>query len=348
MFKVYTLEESKEWEKIVRSFSNFDVYYLPEYAKAFEIHNDGQPLLIYFNKNDKRAINVVMKRDIANADYFSEILEPNMYFDLATPYGYGGFLYEGDFTPEDIQELNSKYTEYCNEMNIISEFVRIHPLNNSELVSNQFYQVEKLGSTVTMDLSSVEIIWDNFNSKNRNSVRKATKSGVEVYWGRDPYLFEKFKEIYEGTMDKDNADTYYYFEKDFYNSILYDLKNESLIFYATKDEEIISMAIIMFTNKNMHYHLSGSKREYNKFNPSNLLLTEVANWGAKHDYEVFHLGGGLGASHDDLYKFKKKFNKKEDLDYFIAKKIFNEDMYNELISLRGKIENENFFPKYRG
>jgi len=38
--------------------------------------------------------------------------------------------------------------------------------------------------------------------------------------------------MYNETMDNDGASGYYYFKKDFYNSILEDLKYNSLIFYA--------------------------------------------------------------------------------------------------------------------
>ena len=44
--EVYTLEQSVMWKDIVEKFRFCDVYYLPEYVKAFEVHGDGCPLLI--------------------------------------------------------------------------------------------------------------------------------------------------------------------------------------------------------------------------------------------------------------------------------------------------------------
>ena len=64
MLTVYTLEQSEQWDAIVRSFKEYDVYWLSGYVKAFKIHGDGEPLLFYYEGNGTRGINVLMKRDL--------------------------------------------------------------------------------------------------------------------------------------------------------------------------------------------------------------------------------------------------------------------------------------------
>ena len=54
MLTVYTLEESKQWDKVVVSFEKYDVYWLSEYARAFQMHGDGVPLLFYYETNATR------------------------------------------------------------------------------------------------------------------------------------------------------------------------------------------------------------------------------------------------------------------------------------------------------
>lgn len=350
MLSIISLDESDKWSEIVRSFNDFDVYYLPEYTKAFKYHGDGEPLLFYYENKNIRAINVVMKRDIGKDRNFSEILPKDSYFDLVTPYGYGGFLIEGDKSYDNIRLLNEEYSFYCESNGIISEFVRFHPIIKNHKDLDTFYNVITIGKTVSIDLTSIEQIWNDITSKNRNMIRKAKKSGVEIYCGRSPELFCKFKKLYNATMDKDNAKEYYYFEEDFYKSVLYDLKYNSLIFYAVYEEKIISMSIILITNKYVHYHLSASDREYQHLAPTNLLLYEAACWSCVNGYKVFHLGGGLGSKQDNLYRFKKAFNRNFDNTFTIGKKIFDEKKYNELCEYR-KIDKDNknvdFFPAYR-
>lgn len=80
---------------------------------AFQIHGDGEPMLFYYQSNNTRAVNVVMKRDISNSEHFSNLLDKSILFDLSTPYGLGGFLLEGDNNEAVLMELDSVYSAWC-------------------------------------------------------------------------------------------------------------------------------------------------------------------------------------------------------------------------------------------
>ena len=69
MLAVITLDQAVRWDITVRSFKEYDTYWLSGYVKAFFIHGDGVPLLFYYDDGRTRAINVVMKRDIAEDEY---------------------------------------------------------------------------------------------------------------------------------------------------------------------------------------------------------------------------------------------------------------------------------------
>lgn len=346
MIKVFTVEQNDQWDLVVRSFQYYDVYWLSGYVKAFRIHGDGEPLLIYFKNENLRGINVVMKRDISEDCRFQNIIEKNKYFDLVTPYGYGGWLIEGVGNSE---QLFTAYEKWCENNNIVSEFVRYHPVLKNHEYSSDSYDIVPLGGTISMNLNSPETIWTNLTSKNRNMIRKAEKSGIKIYNGNYPEIYNNFIEIYNGTMDKDNADSYYYFKVDFYNSILNDLSNNAQVFYAVLNEEVIAASIILAANGRLNYHLSGSLKEYQNLAPSNLLLYKAALWGCANGCKTFHLGGGVGSCEDSLYKFKKAFYRGEPYKFHIGHKIFNQEKYKALIKLRCKeeIDNSGFFPKYR-
>jgi hypothetical protein len=233
LLSIFTLDESDKWDSIVKSFNSYDVYYLSGYTKAFKLHGDGEPTLIYYHDEEIRAINVIMKRDIVNDKNFRGQIYPQYLFDITTPYGYGGFIIEGSINNNNLNNLNQEYSTYCSSNNIISEFVRFHPVLENSKKNGEIYEVIDLGKTITMDLISKEQIWSDFSSKNRNVIRKAIKSGVEIYWGRSPELINEFIPLYNVTMNKDNATDYYYFERDFYKSVLEDLRYNSLIFLCS-------------------------------------------------------------------------------------------------------------------
>lgn len=345
MLKVFTLEESEKWDAVVRTFIDYDIYWMSGYVKAFKINGDGEPLLFFYEDEVARGINVVMKRDVSNDFHFSGKIPKDTCFDFATPYGYGGWIIEGNNT----EKLFEQYFAWCRRNGIISEFVRFHPVVNNADWSRDDYEVINLGNTVSLDLTSPEIIWENITSKNRNMIRKATKAGIEIYNGRNEELYKEFRRIYDATMKHDNAEEYYYFNSDFYESICYDLPENAQLFYAMLDGEMIAASIMIAANGKLNYHLSGSKFEYRSLAPSNLLLYKAALWGSANGCKTFHLGGGVGSGEDNLFKFKKTFYRKDDVKQFsIGKKIINEDKYSELLSMRTDIKNTGYFPQYRG
>lgn len=349
--KIYTLEQAEDWDSAVAGFQAYDVYYLSGYVKAFRLHGDGEPLLFYYDDGKIRGINVVMKRDIADDPHFSGKIPRDTYFDFATPYGYGGWLVEGEGDPAP---LFREYEQWNIENHITSEFVRFHPILHNQAMSAGHYHVIPLGHTVSMDLSSPQVIWSNITSKNRNVIRKAEKNGVKIYRAQNPDIYEVFRSIYNGTMDKDHAADYYYFSEQFYSSILEDLPNHAQVFYAQiPDGTVIAASIILAANGRLTYHLSGSLREYQHLAPTNLLLYKAALWGCANGCRTFHLGGGVGCQEDSLFKFKKAFFRGDELKEFaVGKRIFCREAYDELLNIRSATDQDfdhsaAFFPQYR-
>lgn len=342
MIQIVGIENSTLWNEIVRSFDNHDIYYMSGYVKAFQIHGDGEPQLLYYEQGGLRAIYVYMKRKTAIEGVFDSI----------TPYGYGGVLFDGDTSEVNLKTFWNAYVQIMKEENIVDNFVRYHPVLANAVPMKAVSEVIDLGKTVAFDLESPEVIWQNIVSKNRNMIRKAEKNGVEIHHAADWALFKDFVLIYNATMDKDNAEEYYYFGDEFYRSIHEDLNGHYEMFYATYEGKIIAMSIILFANMQMHYHLSGSVLEYRNLAPSNLLLYKAALWGSEQGFKTFHLGGGVGSGEDNLYKFKAAFNRESNYQFSIAKMIFNQEKYDELVQIRIDTDlsfnkESKFFPLYR-
>ena len=341
---VYTIDQSEQWDAVVRSFKEYDTYWLSGYVKAFQVHGDGEPLLFLYDSNGTRGINVVMMRDVAKDEKFKGKIEEGKYFDFATPYGYGGWLIEG----ENTEPLFKVYNAWMERNGVISEFVRFHPMVRNHEVCRDYYDVIQLGEVVHMDLSAPDVIWTNICSKNRNMIRKAMKKNIRIYNGRFPGILEKFQEIYNTTMDRVEAEEYYYFEPEFYMSVLNDLPQNAQIFWAEKEGKVIAASIMLSSNGKMNYHLSGSLREYSSLAPSNLLLYQAALWGCNNGYKTLYLGGGVGSDEDGLFKFKRAFYKGELNRFHIGKRIIIQERYDDLLRMRADVDNVDLFPGYRG
>lgn len=342
MIEIIDIDQSQRWDDLVKGFAEHDVYYLSGYVRPFMLHGDGTPKLLYYKENGLKAIYVFMLRPTSIEGLY----------DTITPYGYGGILFEGDASEQNLSVFWSSYLKTMNAINVVDDFVRYHPVLKNADRLRPYSTVVDLGKTIAIDLSSPETIWENLTSKKRGKIKKAEKNGITIHHGQGMELFEQFIPIYNGTMDKDEASDYYYFGRDFYQAIHKELKDHYELFYALYDGKVIMMAIMLYCNGQMHYHLSGSLVEYRSLEPNSFLLYKAALWGHEHGLKTLHLGGGVGSGDDALYKFKEGFNRKSNYQFSIGKQIFDEEAYWRLVEYRESIDaafdtESSFFPLYR-
>ncbi len=305
--------------------------------------------MLYFSEGDIEACYVVMKSDIARSHRFKGLIDEGIFYDLETPYGYGGPLCDVDIPQEVQNKFSKELVDYCTTNDIVSQFVRFHPLLENYSSIPAIFETRYLRDTIYIDTASPELIMSNMDSKNRNMVRKAMKNDVTII--RKPIdEYSDFELLYDETMVKDNADEYYFFKEDYFESQKL-MGNNTCIFYAIREDKPIAGAIIYYNDRFAHYHLAGSHTEARKYSPSNLLLYEVSCWASEMGIEKFHLGGGM-APDDNLFGFKKQFNKNGRLPFYVGRTIFDRDKYNYLMDVRKKNDpdfdmNNNRMIQYR-
>ena len=340
------VEEKTHWNSVVRSFPNYDVFYLNEYVTAFmrEDEKNGIPLLLYYHNRSDRAINVVFKRDIACEKKLKGKLKKGEYFDLISPYGYGGFL----GTILDFDSLNQIYNEYCRESGYICEFVRF------ELFSDYFQhydgEVETRTHNVVRNLQlPLEEIWMDFKQKVRKNVKKAESYHLEIRMENTDEHLQDFLDIYFSTMDRNHAESEYYFSEEFYQNLNH-MKENIMYFYVLHDEEVISCELVIYGAENAYSYLGGTNREYFDLRPNDFLKYEIIKWAKKKGMKNFVLGGGYGED-DGIFRYKACLAPKGIVDFYIGRKIFDSESYEKLVKIREK-ENPDcmrpgFFPAYR-
>ncbi len=351
-FELIGRTEKEKWNYIIKSFQNWDIYYLCEYAESLQIHGDGEPVLIYFEENGGKFAYVMMENDISEFGPFSGILQKEEYFDWTTPYGYGGPLAEGDITAEGMQIFQKKLTEVCRARAVVSQFFRFHPLLQNQHVFKNMSEIVNLKKTVVMDTTAdEETIFHNMVPNSRKNVRKAKKNNVQIMFDYGERIND-FIRIYEDTMEHNSAEEYYYFQREYFDFLLKEMKDHVIIFYAIYDQKPVSATLFFYNEKYMHYHLAGTLSAYRTLAAMNLLISEAANWASSRGIQKLHLGGGVGTD-DSLLSFKKQFTKDGLIDFCIGRNIFIPEVYEELIDLRVKSDQEfdpekPFLIRYRG
>lgn len=343
MIKEIGIENKKEWDEIVTSFSNYDVFYLSGYSKAFmrEAPKNGTPILLLYENNGDRAINVIFKRDVAQDDKFSGKIEEGQYFDLITPYGYGGFW--GSIS--DWDQLNQDYRDYCMRNHYVCEFVRFELF--TEYYKHYDGEVETRTHNVVRSLDMpLDKIWMDFKQKVRKNVKKANTNNLEILIENSDAHMDDFLRIYYSTMDRTDAENEYYFSKQFYED-LNEMKNNMMYFHVVYEGKIISTELVIYGAENCYSYLGGTDKEYFDVRPNDYLKYEIIKWAKNKGLRNFVLGGGYGAD-DGIFQYKLCLAPNGLYDFYIGRRIFDKESYDKLVELRIADElNEKFFPLYR-
>ncbi|MGL5543073.1 MAG: lipid II:glycine glycyltransferase FemX [Fusobacteriaceae bacterium] len=324
-----------------------DIYFKEEYGKIYELNGEGKLETFQLKSEWGTVIYHFLKKDIP-----VELGEK--YYDITTPYGYGGPLFL-DFEDENSlallkKEFHEKFSEYCSRENIVSEFVRFHPIVKNHVYMEDYMDVSYNRDTICIEIEGEdeEKIWESFTCKCRNNLNKAFRNNLTVQITHD---VETFHDIYIKTMERNCASSYYYFSQEFFQNTLKLLGEGAKIFLAYHEGRAVSGILVIHNGEYMHDHFSGTDPEYRDLGANNMLVYEAAKWGARNGKKYFHLGGGCTGNGDCLFRYKSTFTKKEPYHFYIGKKIQNPEIYRRLVEEVEKtktIEDRDYFPLYRG
>ncbi len=321
-----------------------DIYFEPNYGKLYQKIENGQAKIFEYEDENGKISNQFLVRQIP------EKVNEEIYYDLVTPYGYGGPIIERLNGEKEklLEKFEKEFSKYCLENKIVSEFVRFHPIVKNYEDFGKMYNAVYMRKTLITKLDEEDPIKNQFSKSCRKNIRQALNKGITYKVTKSPDNLSNFKEIYYSTMDRNNATDYYYFDDDYFNDILKNFKENVLLVEAIYENKTIACGLYFVYNNTIHIHLSGTLTEYLYLSPAYILRYAVTLWGIENGYKLIHHGGGTSNSEENsLYLFKRNFAKIYDTDFYIGKKIWNEEIYDKLCIIKNVDKNEDFFPAYR-
>lgn len=319
-----------------------DIYYNDNYPRLYEKIENGRAVTISVNNEYGSIKSPVIMREIP-------INAPEKYFDLVTPYGYGGPIITSLLG--DKQKLVDSFEEamhqFVIENNIVSEFVRFHPVLGNALDFKSIYEIRFDRKTVGTNVKDYEIE-DEFSKSARKYIKRAEKAGLTYEVILNPSEIKEFKEIYYSTMDRDKASDYYYFGDAYFENCLESLGEYVLYVKVIKEGKVIAAGFYFVCGDILECHLSGTLSEYLSLSPAYITKIATARWAKEHGIHFVHYGGGTTNDEDNkLYQFKKKFGNNTLFDFYIGRKVWNEKVYDDMCRMTGVDKNISYFPAYR-
>ena len=179
MIKIFDMS-NEEWDSII---DNKIIHFTRNYCLAFKDHGDGEPILFYLENEFTKAYQVMLKRKIET--------QLGEYYDLISPYGYGGWIIEGEYN----FELFKEYIEYCKENNIVCEFERFDLFRTdiSKYYGNIKFVSHNIVKYVALDDDE---IFNNMERRARKNIRKAIKNELSIEIDENFENLDEFKKIY--------------------------------------------------------------------------------------------------------------------------------------------------------
>lgn len=324
-----------------------DVFFQPEYGKLYEQTEHGECKTFQYSTDTVKIQNVFIKRPVP------WLVDGVQYYDVTTPYGYGGpVVVDGTATPESVKSFYDAWAECCRAEKIVAEFIRYHLFDNAELRDAFPGEVLHVTENVVRRLEdSMDDMWMEFEHKVRKNVKKAQNNGLTVTTDGTGEQLEAFLDIYYKTMERNEAKSFYYFDRAYFQAIIDTLPGQFMFFHVWKDDVVVSTELVLCSEKYVYSFLGGTLDEYYPMRPNDLLKYEIIKWSKETGHQAFILGGGYGAN-DGIYKYKKAFAPGDDVPFYVGRKVWDEDAYRSLVEQRQKSEtspiNESYFPLYRG
>lgn len=162
-----------------------------------------------------------------------------------------------------------------------------------------------------------ENIWKkSFDRKNRNQIRKAERSGVEVKEGYEDKDINNFYQIYLTNMKILGTPPH---PLKFYQNMKNEFKDDFKLFISYHEGREISAGVFLNFSGSLYYWAGVSIYDFRNLNPQNLLLSRIIEWGCKNEIKKIEFGR---TSRKGVYNFKKSFGGVES-EFIYQYKYFN-------------------------
>ncbi|MGI8606085.1 MAG: GNAT family N-acetyltransferase [Gaiellaceae bacterium] len=315
--------DPEAWDELLAELGCTDSYLLGSYVQASAVAEGGRPA---FLEHDGVVL-ACLVRDVQAGGR-----------DVTTPYGYGGPVAAA---AASLDRFWSAYEAWCTENGIVSTFVRFHPRFENQRLAEAGVHVERLGPAIAWPLDGDLV--GGLHRTHRNKVRKAERAGVAVTAHEAPDGLAAFVALYEDTMRRAGAGSFYFFGEEYWKHLL---TGPVVRFDGHLEGELVVSTLCLGAGPWLYYHLSANSEDGRRSGASNLLLLEAARWAREQGYDAFYLGGGVGVREDSLFAFKEHFHRPGRLDLFLGKAVHDRERYLALAGA-AEVDYAGFFPAYR-
>jgi hypothetical protein len=261
--------------------------------------------------------------------------------DVTSVYGYAGPLAWG-CTPGDefLEKAWLEILDVWRGQRVVSAFTRFHPLLGNEALvssipwpgagSDQTAPVAPLGRTISIDLTlSDEAARADYSSSLRRQIKNYRAAGLATTYDVDMVDLPAFTRLYHETMDRNEADSYYFFDLDQFRRLRDALGDHLHLLVTRMGDEVGAACLFTEYGGIVQEHLMAASGAMAAISPYKVLIDDARAWAKARGNKVLHLGGGRGAREDSLFEFKRRFSSRRHA-FYTGRWIVDREAYAQL------------------
>lgn len=328
-----TLNNYKQWNELYNGLAARDKspFFTPQYYQAYlEVENHPVQCFWAYQDEDNYLFYPFLIRSVNALGYELD----DEYYDLCGAYGYNGPLGKVK-DPNFISSFNNELKLYLHENKVVTEFVRYCPLVGNRKYHNYTEQIHVL-ENVYVDLSQgPDYVWEKeFEYRVRKTVRKGASYDLETVFLSGEQIeadaIREFFAIYNSTMQRNEADDYYYFDLSFFTKLVEVMKDRVLLSTTYLGDKAISTELLLIDEQLCFGFLGGTLADYYEYKANTFQRWELIKHIGGLGIQKYSMGGG--ARGGGILKFKLSFAKNCDNPFYIGTKVHNPDVYSEILA----------------
>ena len=347
MAGVFIGPEDPRWKGFLEGVRH-DVYHRPEYVRMDAAPGGGKAVAFLGEVDGARCLIPLIESPIPPG-----LGAPEGATDLASPYGYGHPLVDGD--AGKLGACLRAFADACRERKTVCAFLRSNPLlappTPDDLEWDALASAARVvtrGETLVVQLGRpIEEIRGELRKEYRRRLTNLERMGFESVvdeWSH----YDQFVEIYRQTMERLGAKSCYFFDRSYFDATRNDLRGQThlVTVMSSHGSRVVAGGLFFREEDRVQYHLAGWDPAYAEYSPSKLVLWSAIRWANDTGASCLHLGGGLGAREDELFRFKRGFTDRR-LPFYTLGVTADRAVYDRLVRASGAASDETYFPAYR-
>ena len=343
-----------QWMDVLERAFQYDFYHLPEYHALAEEQGEGKAVLLVYEEGDDMIAVPFLMRPVETTAGLARAGEG--WEDATSVYGYAGPVASRPQMPQaTLRGFQAALTEALQEQHIVSVFSRLHPLIAQQTWLSGLGEVVFVGQTVSIDLTlPVDAQRAQYRKGHKYDLGKLRRLGLTCFHDQDQEHKDEVVQIYLETMHRVDAAEEYFFDQLYFDRLVSCSAQNVHLFVCQLEDQLICGVFFLWCSGIVQAHLGGTKTEYLKLAPIKLVIDTARLWATEQGAHVLHLGGGVGAKEDSLFRFKTGFSDCRH-EFAVWRWVLAPQVYDQLCQERTRwseqrglqLASSGYFPAYR-